>query len=137
MNRRHFVVGAGAIMALPSLGQAYTGEPFSPTLWRDLRKTSETVILNYRASWSLTCQIKADIIARLLEESPAYGRLVFVDVDWDTFGPSEMTRRLGVQRRSTLVVMQGGKDRARLENQPYERKIRALLDEAVALESAQ
>ena len=67
-----------------------------------------------------------------LLDNPAYARLTIVDVDWDTYGPSQMTERLKVTRRSTLLVLKAGAEVARLENQPYARKVRALLDTALA-----
>ena len=111
---------------------AYPAQTYSPAVWRDLRETDQTVVLNFRASWSLTCQIKADLIAEALADNPAYNNLVFLDVDWDTFGPSQMTQRLKVERRSTLLVMKNGTEVARLVNEPHARKVRALLDAALA-----
>jgi len=130
MHRRTFLFSAAAF--LPSMALSYPAETFSPAIWRDLRAGNQTVVLNYRASWSLTCQIKAELIADALVANPDYNRLVFIDVDWDTFGRSQLTERLKVKRRSTLLVMKNGTEIARLENEPYERKVRALLDTALA-----
>lgn len=130
MHRRTLLLTAAAA-ALPISARAYPAEMFTPALWRDLREDDRTVIFNYRASWSLTCQIKAELIADALADNPEYGRLSFVDIDWDTFGQSQLTQRLKVKRRSTLLVMKRGKEIARLENEPYARKVRALLDTAL------
>ena len=131
MHRRTFLLSSVASL-IPTVILAYPAEMFSPAVWRDLRDQGGVVILNYRASWSLTCQIKADLIAEALMENPAYGQLTFVDVDWDTFGRSQLTERLKVTRRSTLLVMKNGKEIARLENAPYARDVRGLLDIALA-----
>ncbi len=131
MHRRTFLLSSVAFL-IPTVTLAYPAEMFSPAVWRDLRDQDGVVILNYRASWSLTCQIKADLIAEALMENPAYGQLTFVDVDWDTFGRSQLTERLKVTRRSTLLVMKNGKEIARLENAPYARDVRGLLDIALA-----
>ncbi|MFL4469163.1 thioredoxin family protein [Tateyamaria armeniaca] len=131
MHRRTFLLSSVAA-CVPSLAFAYPSQDFSPAVWRDLRETDRVVILNYRASWSLTCQIKADLIAEAIAENPAYGELTFVDVNWDTFGQSQLTERLKVERRSTLLVMKNGKEVARLVNEPYARQVRALLDTALA-----
>lgn len=130
MHRRTFLMSAAA--TLPFAAQAYPAEMFTPALWRDIRQRPDTVIFNYRASWSLTCQIKAELITEALADTPAYRQLTFVDVDWDTFGPSQLTEQLKVTRRSTLLVMKEGKEVARLVNEPYARKVRALLDTALA-----
>ncbi|GGX38722.1 hypothetical protein GCM10007385_01970 [Tateyamaria omphalii] len=131
MRRRTFLLSAAAC-AVPSLSAAYPAQMFTPAVWRDLRQTDQTVVMNFRARWSLTCQIKSDLIAEALAENPAYANLTFVDVDWDTFGPSQMTQRLKVERRSTLLVMKNGNEVTRLVNEPYARKVRALLDAALA-----
>ena len=131
MHRRTLLLSAAAA-ALPLRSHAYPAEVFTPALWRDLREQDRTVIFNYRAAWSLTCEIKADLIAAALAENPAYQRLGFVDIDWDTFGRSQLTERLKVKRHSTLLVMKRGKEIARLENEPYARRVRALLDTALA-----
>ncbi len=130
MHRRTFLLSAAAF--LPSMALCYPAETFSPAVWRDLRATNQTIVLNYRASWSLTCQIKAELIAEALADTPAYNRLTFIDVDWDTFGRAQLTEKLKVKRRSTLLVMKNGSEIARLENEPYARKVRALLDTALA-----
>ena len=132
MNRRAFLPAAAGFLCLPHVAAAYPADMFSPSLWRALRDAPEVVILNFRASWSLTCQIKADILAELVASEPTYARLQFVDVDWDTFGPSVQTGKWGVTRNSTLLVMKAGREVARLEAEPYPRKIRALLDRALA-----
>lgn len=130
MHRRTFLFSAAAFF--PSMALSYPAETFSPAVWRDLRATNQTIVLNYRASWSLTCQIKAELIAEALTENPAYNRLTFIDVDWDTFGRAQLTEKFKVNRRSTLLVMKNGTEIARLENEPYARKVRALLDTALA-----
>lgn len=130
MHRRTFLLSTAAL--IPSMALSYPAETFSPAVWRALGNTNQTVVLNYQASWSLTCQIKAELIADALAENPAYSDLMFIDVDWDTFGHSQLTEKLKVKRRSTLLVMKNGTEVARLENEPYERKVRALLDTALA-----
>ena len=132
MHHRHFLTQAAALGLLPAAARAYSAEDYSPGLWREVRDTDQVVIVNFRASWSLTCQIKADILAELVAADARYAGLTFVDVDWDTFGPSEWVKRLKVERRSTLLVMKNGKELARLVNEPYARRIRALLDQAVS-----
>lgn len=131
MHRRTFLLSSAAAL-MPSLALAYPSEPFSPALWRAVRETDQVVILNYRASWSLTCQIKADLIAEALQDTPAYRELTFVDVDWDTFGKSQLTERLKVSRRSTLLILKNGKEVGRLENMPNAKDVRAFLDAALA-----
>lgn len=133
MNRRAFLALSTAC-ALPWSGEAHAflDHAYAPATWRDLRNSDQTVVLFFRADWSLTCQIKEEIIARLIAENPRFENLTFLDIDWDTFGASRMTEGLRVNRRSTLVVMKQGREIARLENEPHEDKLRALLETAMA-----
>jgi len=130
MHRRTFLLSTAAL--IPSIVSAYPAEDFSPAVWQNMRASDETYILNYRATWSLTCQIKAELISEALAENPHYNRLTFVDIDWDVYGTSQLTQKLDVNRRSTLLVIKRGEEVARLENEPYARKVRALLDKALA-----
>lgn len=113
MQRRTFLLSCPALF-VPCASVAYPAREFSSEAWREVRDNGRVAILNYRASWSLTCQIKADLIQDALAQIPAYRALTFVDVDWDTYGPSQLTQQLGVRRRSTLLVTKAGDEVARL-----------------------
>ena len=129
LTRRAFVLAAACLLPQPAF--AFRMENFSPSLWDEVKDTDEVVILNFRARWSLTCQIKQELLAEALVANPDYARLKIIDVDWDTYGPSQMAQRLKVDRRSTLLVMKQGKEVTRIVNEPYARRVRALLDAAL------
>lgn len=132
MNRRQFVTLGTAVLLAPSTTSAsYQSTQYEWGMRADLRETGQTVIYNFRSSWSLTCQIKEDLLAELKSETPAYRAITFVDVDFDTYGPSQWVERLNVRRRSTLVAMKGDAEIARLENQPYKDALQGLLDTAL------
>ncbi|WP_290558010.1 thioredoxin family protein [Aestuariivita sp.] len=134
MNRRQLLCLGAAALILP--GSAHASYEATPYVWgmrSTLRDTGQTVIYNFRSSWSLTCQIKEEILAELKDENPDYRALIFVDVDFDTYGPSQWVERLKVRRRSTLVVIKGEAEIARIENQPYKERLRNLLDTAMAV----
>jgi thiol-disulfide isomerase/thioredoxin len=131
IDRRTFFASLAAICALPQSAKAYSAISFSPAVWRDVGKSDQVIILNYRASWSFTCDMKASILEMLLNENEAYRAITFVEVDWDTFGQSVLTQKLKVERNSTLLVLKNGREVARLEADPQERRIRALLDTAL------
>ena len=131
VNRRSFLMSFPAIAcALPA--HAYSSMPYSPKTWPDIRETKERIVLNFRASWSLTCQMKHDILTDLLASEQKYAALNFVDVDWDTFGQSQWTESLKVERRSTLVAFKDDQEIARVVNQPFEHKIVTFLDAVIA-----
>lgn len=131
MNRRRFLLSVPATM-LAAPAAAYSPLTYAPQTWPDIRDSRDRVILNFRASWSLTCQMKRDILAELLQDEPRYRDLTFIDVDWDTFARSQWTERLKVERRSTLIALQSREEIARIVNEPYERSLRKFLDTALA-----
>lgn len=132
MQRRHFLSLGAAALVLPTSGHAaYQATEYEWGMRSALRDTGQTVIYNFRSSWSLTCQIKEDILAQLKAENPAYRRLTFIDVDFDTYGPSQWVERLKVRRRSTLVAMKNGEEIARVENEPEKQRLQRFLDTAL------
>lgn len=133
MYRRTFLTTLGTSLVLPHLANAYAPLAYGPATWRDVLAGSDRVIANFRAEWSLTCQMKETVLRDLIRQNSDYRALTFVDVDWDTFGRSEwVQRRLKVERRSTLIAFKGKREIARLVNEPTERAIRNFLDAAVS-----
>jgi thioredoxin 1 len=132
MNRRTFLMASATSLFLPISAHAYSFIPYTPAAWNGLKQSDQTVILNFRASWSLTCNQNLELIAQLLGQNSDYKNLTFVDVNWDHYGQSVMASRLKVKRHSTLIVMKKGVEVTRMVNEPYERKMRALLDAALA-----
>lgn len=132
MNRRHFLTLSAAASLAPLSAAAYSPEIYAPTTWRDLRDQNDRIVLNFRATWSLTCQMKQDILTDLVAENPDYQALTFVTVDWDTFGPSVWTERMKVERNSTLVALKNRKEIARVVATPFERDLRRFLDTALS-----
>lgn len=132
LSRRSLLASLAAL-PVARIAHAYPAHDYAPSRWPDLRDASERVVVNFRAEWSITCQIKRDLLTQILATDPAYGRLTFVDVDWDTFGRSDwVQRQLKVERRSTLIAFQGRTELARLVNAPTERDILRFLDRAIA-----
>jgi thioredoxin 1 len=132
MNRRTFLMATATTLLLSLSASAYSFVQYTPAVWGELKKTDQTVILNFRANWSLTCNQNLELIAQLIGQNPDYNSLTFVDVDWDHFGQSVMASRLKVKRHSTLIVMKNGVEVTRIVNEPYKRKIRTFLDAALA-----
>ena len=132
MNRRAFLMATATSLICPFAAMAYAPVEFTIDTWDELKATDEAVILNFRASWSLTCDLNLEVIEQLIAENPAYGSITIVDVNWDVFGQSQMASRLKVERNSTLLVMKQGVEMARIVNEPNARKMRAFFDAALA-----
>ncbi|MFK7874885.1 MAG: thioredoxin family protein [Paracoccaceae bacterium] len=127
MQRRFFCLSFAAC-AVPSVASSYPSVPYVRETWEDLQSRSDKIVLNWRATWSLTCQRKSEILGQLVVENPSYTAITFVDVDWDTFGPSVWAERLKIKRRSTLVAMRNKREITRIENKPDIVSVRRFLD---------
>ncbi|MCR9127126.1 MAG: thioredoxin family protein [Rhodobacteraceae bacterium] len=115
MDRRHFIALGIASLAATPLHASYRATIYTPGMIGDLSQTRQTAILNFNATWSLTCKIKREIIADIKAANPDYARYItFVDIDWDTYGPSQMAQRLRVERRSTLIARRGEDELGRI-----------------------
>ena len=72
------------------------------------------------------------MLKKLRAGYPKYNKLItFVLIDWDTFKNHEVTTSRNIPRRSTMVLIKGGREAKRLVAQTSEQKIKALLDYAV------
>lgn len=65
------------------------------------------------------------MLAKLRE---SYPDITFMLVDWDTYKGHSVTTSRGVPRRSTLVLIKGGKEVGRIVAGTSERAIKKLLD---------
>ena len=71
------------------------------------------------------------MLKELRASNPQYDKsITFVLIDWDTFSSHDVTISRNVSRRSTLVLVTGGKER-RLVAKTSEQKIKALLDKGL------
>ena len=71
------------------------------------------------------------MLKELRASNPQYDKsITFVLVDWDTFSSHDVTISRNVPRRSTLVLVTGGKEN-RLVAETSEQKIKALLDKGL------
>ncbi|QBF29769.1 thioredoxin [Thalassococcus sp. S3] len=133
MDRRQFLTFSAAASLFPLAAQAaYHATPYRTGLLMEMRETGNAFILNFNASWSLTSQIKRDTIGALKANNPQYSSYItFIDIDWDTYGPSQMAQRLKIQRHSTLIALQGKGEIGRLEAEIDERRIKAFLDKTL------
>lgn len=136
MHRRDLLkltLAAPFVALSPSAALAYRAVEYAPGVLADAWSGRLPVIANYNASWSMTCQIKRAIIAQLKADNPDYLEgLAFVDIDWDTYGRSQMAERLMVERRSTLLSFKGETETGRLVADTNPDRIRRFLDDALA-----
>ena len=69
------------------------------------------------------------MLKKLRASYPEYNKsITFVLIDWDTFSEYAVTTSRKIPRRSTMVLIRGGKEIGRLVAQTNEQKIKAFLD---------
>lgn len=136
MNRRDFLLLTATVSlapALPAHAGFDTGAEYEPGMVDALLAEGRTVFLDFSASWCSTCRAQANIIKALKEENPAYdAQVAFISVDWDTYGNGELSRRLSIPRRSTLVVLSGEEELGRIVAGTGRAEIKALMDIALS-----
>lgn len=132
MDRRAFLLtSTAAAMALPQIGLAAVLE-YTPGLVQERLDAGDTVVVRFTASWCSTCAAQERALNALRAENAAYGAITFVDVDWDAYGRSDLAQSLRIPRRSTLVVLKGNEELARIVAGTGKGQIQALLDTALA-----
>lgn len=109
---------------------------YRPGMLTEKLRAGETLVLNYKAVWSGT---SLDQVAAINEMKAQNADLVqnvtFIRVDWDTFGPSEMSTRRNIPRHGTLIVLKGKDELDRVIADTSEDALRDLLQ--TALQAAQ
>ena len=131
MHRRSFLALSAIATALPSALMA-RGLRYQRGLVEEALANGETVFLEFGTDWCTTCASQRRTIARLKEENPAYeDAITFIDVDFDRWGNSPVATRLGVTRRSTLVVLRGEEELGRIIAGTRREQIKGLMDTAL------
>ena len=136
MNRRYFLSLTAAVSLVPALARAGAMD-YSRGLVEQALANGETVFLDFKASWCSTCAAQGRVINALKAENPAYDEnITFINVDWDKYGKSKLSRSLRIPRRSTLVVLKGEDELGRIVAGTSKADIKALMDTALAAATA-
>lgn len=136
MNRRTFLVLSGAATLAP-LSLRAAPLDYSPGLVTKHLEAGDTVFLDFKASWCTTCAAQERVLNALKAENPAYEQAItFINVDWDSYGNSELAKSLNIPRRSTLVVLKGNAELGRIVADTSRSSIQALMDTALAAATA-
>jgi thiol-disulfide isomerase/thioredoxin len=137
MNRRTFLASAAASALLPGFARAAV-IAYTPGLIKARLKAGETLLVDFFASWCPTCLRQHRVLAKLKSVNPAYQqKITFIQVDWDTYRGTELTKSMHIPRRSTLVALApDGSEIGRVVADTTTAGIQALLDKALAAASA-
>ena len=90
--------------------------------------SDEPYLIDFFATWCTTCAAQERVLESLVARDPAYAAIPIVRVDWDQHSRGELVSRMGIPRRSTLVLMRGTTELGRLVADTCESAIAALLD---------
>lgn len=135
MNRRTFLMTTAAAALIPALASA--AQNYTPGLVDDLLAEGKTVFIDFKTDWCTTCAAQERIIGALKSENPAYAEnITFVNVDWDNYANDDLSLRLRIPRRSTLVVLKGGEELGRIVAGTSRSQIQALMDTALTAATA-
>lgn len=131
MNRRDFMMLTAAVtLAMPAMARAATD--YTPQLLKAELAAGKTVFLDFKADWCSTCKSQERTISALKAANPAYAaNITFINVDWDEWGDSAIVTEMNIPRRSTLVVLKGGKELGRIVAGTAKAEIMALMDTAL------
>ncbi|MDP2580178.1 thioredoxin family protein [Shimia thalassica] len=133
MKRRDFILSGTATLAaaaLPNL--AIAAVDYAPGLVQKHLDAGDTVFLDFKADWCGTCKAQERVINALKSENGDYEKnITFVNVDWDAYSKADLTKRLKIPRRSTLVVLKGNKELGRIVAGTSKDQIKDLMDTAL------
>jgi thiol:disulfide interchange protein len=104
---------------------------YSPDVLVGLQASGKPFLIDFFATWCSTCAAQERVLEELTGENAAYEAIPILRVDWDLHGDGELSRRLAIPRRSTLVVMSGDRELGRLVAETRKDQIAALLDLAL------
>ncbi|MGQ0566581.1 MAG: thioredoxin family protein [Gemmobacter sp.] len=133
MHRRLFLSLSAALPFAATLVRAAGPIDYAPGVAETAMDEGKVILLDFKASWCTTCAAQERVLNALRAENPAYdAAITFINVDWDQFGDGELARSMQIPRRSTLVLMKGRTELARIVAGTGTEEIRALLDQGVA-----
>lgn len=137
MRRRDFMAMTAVTLVAPMAVRASETLEYTPGLVRERLAAGETVFVDFKASWCTTCRAQERVIGQLRADNPAYDdAITFINVDWDEHGRGDLATELNIPRRSTLVVMKGDEELARVVARTSRGDIQALMDTALAASGA-
>ena len=133
MQRRDFLLLSAAISLAAPMAKAAPVNIYSPELVAAELAAGKTVVLDFTASWCISCLSQGRAIQALRDANPAYDKtLTVVDVDWDTYKKTDLAAQYGVTDRGSLVFLRGDKVIAQTYSHSSKADLKALFDQAAA-----
>ena len=132
MKRRIFLSAVLSILITSQVGYAKERIFYSPGLAEAAIEEGKVVFLDFWTNWCTTCAAQDRVIRELRSSNQTYdSRITFITVNWDQYSDAQISKRLKVLRRSTLIAMKGSKELGRLVAATSRKDIKGLMDKAL------
>ena len=131
MKRRHFIAAAAALPLFGKASFAASSQTlnYEPGLVDQALAEGKTVFIDFGTEWCSTCNRQKRTVNALRSANPEYDEaMTFVYVDWDIYSRDDLSKRLGIPRRSTLVVLKGDAELGRIVAGTSKSDIQELMD---------
>ena len=100
----------GLLLGATALAHALDVKPYSAQALAAAQQANQPIAIHFRADWCTTCRAQ-DKVLKSLEAEPGLN-LTVLAANFDT--EKDLMRRFKVRDRSTLVVLHGTTERARV-----------------------
>lgn len=115
------------LLGAASLVHALEVKPYSPAALASAEKAGQPVALHFHADWCPTCRAQDKALLALKSEKGL--DVTILTVDYDT--EKDLKKRFGIRMQSTIVVLKGTKEVARLTGDTSADGIRKALQTAL------
>lgn len=121
------ILVAGLLLGAATLAHALDVKPYSAQALAAAQKANQPVAIHFRADWCTTCRAQ-DKVLQSLKSEPGLN-LTVLAANYDT--EKALMRQFKVRDRSTLVVLHGTHERARVVGDTTAAGIRTALKAAL------
>jgi thioredoxin 1 len=104
------LIVSGLLLAAATLSQALEVKPYSAAALAQAEQANQAVALHFHADWCPTCRAQDKVVQALKNEKGL--DLTILTVNYDT--EKDLKRRFKVNSQSSLIVLRGQKETARL-----------------------
>ena len=123
----HQIIVPALLFGAAALAHALEVKPYSAAALAEAQKADVPVALHFRADWCPTCRAQDKVLEGLKSE-PGLGVTV-LSVNYDT--EKDLKKQFKINTQSTLVVLHGQKEAARLIGDTSANAIRTALKSAL------
>jgi thiol:disulfide interchange protein len=126
------LAGLAALVVTRPASAAARFVDYSEAVLAEVAASGQPYLIDFFATWCSTCAAQERVLQGLADENPAYAAIPIIRVDWDQHSRGDLVNRMGIPRRSTLVMMRGTTELGRLVADTGRETIARLLDLAAS-----